>query len=96
MTFEEKYKDFIAIGSFEELHAKGNRPFAGLGLDKEQYWHRSRGMSNILNEIESIIEDCTYTDYQWNGEDEYPVDVLNKDHAAKQILKYLIKSKLLK
>jgi len=93
-TFEERNKDLIGSGDFEQQLSRATPIYAK--QNKNEFWHRSRGMRKIIEEIESIIEDSKWTDYCWNGEDEIPVDVIAEDVAAKRILQFLLKHKILK
>ena len=94
-SFIERNKDLIGYGSFEEQLSQATPIMANEKSNKKTFWHRSRGFKNIRDDIESIIEDSKWTDYQWNGEDEIPVDVILESVAADKILKYLLRKHLI-
>jgi hypothetical protein len=65
---------------------------------KDNYCHRSRGkpIKTFKDELTEAIIEGKDIDYNYDGEEEYSVDIFNEDEAVRQVLILLKRRGLLK
>lgn len=84
--------DFKPIASEIEVRQKEK----AIQYRRRAFHHHSVGLAGFKSELKEAIDTGKGTDYHYNGEDEYQVDVFYSDNAVNAVMRILKDRGLLK